>query len=197
MTPLARLVAVALGVAGLLAAAAAFVREAVLAAEPTASWPVADWWVNLADQPAWQTGVAAAGCAVLAAALALLAYRQVRPARRGAGAVELVGERGKARLDIRALERALLRRLQADLRWTTLRRVSLRESGDRWRARLEGDVVLRDLAGLQRRAAQIVAADLLRMGGLQLEAVDIVAGGALPPTHQSAQKEDLGMTRSS
>jgi len=44
VTPFARFVAVLLGVAGMVVAMAALVREAILAAEPDLVWRRAAWW---------------------------------------------------------------------------------------------------------------------------------------------------------
>ena len=197
MTLLARAVAVILGLLGLLVAAAALVREVVLAAEPTTVWSVARWWSGLPGCPSWQTGLAAGICVALAVLLILLAVRLVRP-RPSPGLVELAEEGGRAQMDVAALEPALRRRLQASISGVIVRRVTLRRSGDGWRARVEADLPLRDLLGIQRRAAEILAADLHRVGGLELD-------GGRHHRHRrracrgsaTGKKEDLGMTRSS
>ncbi len=176
MKLLARIVAAMAGLVGLVVGAAAFVREVVLAAEPSTVWSPPRWWSGLAGQPAWQTGLAAGVCAVLSAVLVLLAVSHVR-SRPSPGLVEHAGEGGRAQLDVAALEPALRRRLQADLSGVTVRRVMLHRSGDGWRARVEADVPLRDLLGIQRRTVAILTADLRRVGGLELNAVDIVAVG--------------------
>jgi hypothetical protein len=176
LTLLPRVAAVIVGLVGLVASASVFVREAVLAIDPSVVWPSVRWWSEIATEPAWQTGLAAGACAILTIVFVILAVRQVVP-RRSPGSVQLVEEGGLARLDVGALEPALRRRLQADLRGVKTRRVILSRSGDGWRARVEADLPLRDLAGIQRRAAEILAADLLRVGGLPLKAVDVVATG--------------------
>ncbi len=176
MKLLARVVATLAGLVGLAVAAAAFVREVVLAAHSHAVWSPARWWTGLPGHPGWQTALAAGICAVLSAVLVLLAVTLVRP-RPSPGLVEHAGQGGRSQLDIAGLEPALRRRLQADLSGVIARKVTLRRSGDTWRARVEADVPLRDLLGVQRRAAAVLTADLRRVGGLELTAVEIVVTG--------------------
>ena len=174
MTAAGRVVAVIVGLVGLLFAAAGMVREAVLAGERSAEWPVAGWWSQLTAKPTSETTVAAAVAAVVAVALIVLAVRQLRPRRPYAGVVELGDEANRARLDVAATERALRRRLENDLPGVKTRALELTQRGDGWWVRIEADVPARDMLGAQARAGGLLAADLARMGGLRLDGLDVV-----------------------
>lgn len=174
MTATGRAVAVIAGLVGLLFAAAALVREVVLANARSVAWPFADWWSRLTTDPTWETAVAAGAAAVVAAALILLAVRQLRPRRRGPEQVELGDAAGRARLDVPAIERALRRRLEKDLPGVKTRALELSKRGDGWRVRLEAELPARDLLGVQARAGGLLAADLARLGGLRLDGLDVV-----------------------
>jgi len=174
VTAAGRVVAVVAGLAGLLFAVAALVREAVLAAERSVAWPLAEWWTRLTAEPSWKTAVAAAAVALLTVALIILAVRQVRPWQRGPAAVELGDEAGRARLDVPAMERALRRRLETGLPGIKTGALELTSEGDGWRVRVEVELPARDMLGVQARAGGLLAADLARMGGLRLDGVDMV-----------------------
>ena len=174
MTATGRSVAVIVGLVGLLFAAAGMVREAVLAAEGTVAWPFADWWSRLTADPTWATAVAAAAAAAAAVVLILLAVRQVRPWRPASGQLEFGDESSRARLDVAATERALRRRLEKDLPGVKTRQLQLTKRGDGWWVRVEAELPARDVLGLQARAGGLLAADLARMGGLQLDGLDVV-----------------------
>jgi hypothetical protein len=169
-----RVVAVIAGLAGLLFAAADLVREAVLATERSVAWPFAEWWSRLTTDPTWATAVAAAAAAAVALALILLAVRQLRAQRRGPELVEFGDAASHAQLDVRALARALRRRLENDLPGVKTRELELTKRGDGWWVRLEADLPARDVLGVQARAGGLLAADLARMGGLRLDGLDVV-----------------------
>lgn len=199
MTAAARVLAVVLGLAGLLVAMAALVREVVLAADPSLVWAQPAWWTNLTAEPSWATTAAAVGTAVAAVVLLILAFRQLGGRRRRGGLVEFGGEQGQARLDLNALEAALARRIKSELPGVKAPRVTLRSEKTGWFVRLEAQLPARDLLGLQARALEVLRSDLARLGGLQLSGVDVVVtrvvGGA--GRAAAAKKEDLGITRSS
>jgi hypothetical protein len=198
MRRLARFVAAILCFAGLMGAAAALVREGVLATEQSAAWPLSSWWTNLPDQPSWQTGIPAAVAAALAAAFIFLAVRLITRPRHTPEVVELAGEQGTARLRVDGVERAVGQRLRAELEGVAVRKVELRPVATKWRARVEAGVPMHDLLGLQRRATAITAAALAGLGGLELEALDVVVVGVMvPAASRGGKKEDLGITRSS
>ena len=169
-----RVVAVIVGLVGLVFAAAALVREVVLANARSVAWPFVDWWSRLTADTTWAPTVAAAAAAVVAAALIVLAVRQLRPARRGGGQVELGDDAGRARLDVPAVERTLRRRLEKDLPGVKTRALVLSERGGGWWVRVEADLPARDVLGVQTRALELLAADLARMGGLRLGGLDVV-----------------------
>ncbi len=64
MTPLARIVAVVAGIASLLLAGAALVRQAALAADTGVTWRGSAWWADLTAGSSTATIVAAAIAAV-------------------------------------------------------------------------------------------------------------------------------------
>lgn len=176
MSAPARLAAALAGLTGVLFAVASLVREIVLAADGSVEWALAGWWGRLTGAEAgYATGVVAAAAAVVAAGLLILAVRQLGVLNRGPGLVEYADESGRARIDVPALERALGRRLEAELPGVKARAVGLDKGPAGWRVRVEAEVPARDLAGLHTRAFTVLAADLQRMGTLQLTRVDIVA----------------------
>jgi len=169
-----RVVAVIVGLVGLLFAAADLVREVVLATERSATWPLAAWSTRLTAGPTWAIAVAAAVAAVVTVALILLAVRQLRTPRRRPWLLELGDAAGSARLDLPAMERALRRRLEKDIPGVKLRALALSKRGDGWWVRLEAELPARDVLGVQARAAGLLAADLARLGGLRLDGLDVV-----------------------
>ena len=174
MTATGRAAAVIAGLVGLLFAAAALVREAVLANAGSVAWPVAEWWSRLTADATWAPMVAAALTAVVAAALISLAVRQLRPRRRGPEQVELGDAANRARIDVPAMERALRRRIEKDLPGVKTRGIELGKRGDGWWVRLEAELPARDVLGVQARAGGLLAADLARLGGLRLDGLDVV-----------------------
>jgi hypothetical protein len=174
VTAAGRAVAVIAGLVVLVFAAAALVREIVLASAHSASWPFADWWSQVTTDPTWVTATAAAAAGVVAVAAIVLAVRQLRPRRPGAERVEFGDEAGRAQLDIPALELALRRRLEKDLPGVKTRELRLGKRGDGWRVRLEAELPARDVVGVQVRAGGLLGGDLARMGGLRLDGIDVV-----------------------
>jgi len=174
VTATGRVVAVIAGLVGLLFAAAALVREAVLAADRGVAWPFAEWWSQLTTDPTWATAVAAAAAAVVAVALLLLAVRQLRAQRRGPMLVEFGDAASRVQLDVLAVERALRRRLENDLPGVKTCELALTKRGDGWWVRLEAELPARDVLGVQARAGGLLAADLAGMGGMRLDGLDVV-----------------------
>jgi hypothetical protein len=181
VTPASRLVAVFVGLAGLLFAAAGLVREVVLAAHGTTDWPVSAWWVRVTGEPSTATRVAAVVAGLFALALLILAVRQLGSRRRGPALVEFAGEGGWARLDVGALERAVRRHLEIEIPGLKARGLAFSKRAGGWQARLDAELPALDLDALQVRALDLVAADLDRMAGMRLEVLDIVASRLAPP----------------
>lgn len=177
MTAMSRVIAVALGMAGLLVAMAALVREVVLAADPSVVWRRAGWWTRLTTEPTWATAVTAAATAAVAILLFILAFRQFGGSRRRAMHVEFGTAEGRARLDLRALETALARQAKAELPEVGAPRVTLRMENGGLFARLETRLPARDLLGVQAQAMRVFEAGLARLGGIRLDGVDIVVTG--------------------
>jgi hypothetical protein len=181
MTPAGRFIAVGVGLLGLLFAAAALVREVVVAAHGATDWPLPAWWVRVTDGPSTATTVVAVLAWLLALALLLLAARQLGGRRRGPALVEFAGERGWARLDVGAVEHALRHRLEVEIPGLKARRLALSARAGIWQARLEAELPALDLDALQARALELLAADLDRMAGMRLEVLDIVASRLTAP----------------
>jgi len=174
VTATGRVVAVLVGLVGLLFAAADLVREVVLATRRSAAWPFADWWSRLTAEPTWTTAAAAGAAAVVALALIVLAVRQLRAQRQGHERLEFGAGESRAQLDIPAVELALRRRLEKDVPGVKTRELELTKRGDGWWVRVAADLPARDVLGLQARAGGLLAADLERMGGLRLDGLDVV-----------------------
>lgn len=168
-----RLVAVLLGVIGLVFAMSALVREAVLAAEPTVAWPAPSWWTDLVAEPSLATTIAAAATGVAAVLLIVLALRQLSAAPARRQVVEFGGADGQARLNVQALQNALTRSVRKNMGIPACR-VTLGKDAGGWFARLDAELPPRDVLGVQERAHALLAADLDRLGGLRLAAVDVV-----------------------
>lgn len=174
MTPAGRGIAVVAGVGMALLAAAALVREVVLAAGTAVSWPAAAWWARLADEPTWVTAVAAAAAATATAAFILFALRQLEPRHDGPQAVEFAAEGGWTRLDVGGLEAALRRRVEARVAGLRTSQLVLTRRAEGWDARLEARFAGRDLLRAQREAHALLAADLAILGGMSLRRLDLV-----------------------
>ena len=186
MTPTGRLIAVVVGLVGLLFAAAGLVREVVLAAHGATDWPLSAWWVRVTGEPSATTTIAAVLAGLLALALLLLAVRQLGGRRRGPVLVEFAGEHGWARLDVGALESALRRRLELEFPGIKARGLALTKRAGGWRVRLEAELPAFDLGALQVRALDLLAADLDHMAGMRLQVLDIVALRLTAPPAGSA-----------
>lgn len=179
MTAAARVTAVLVGLLLMVLAAAALVREVVLAADRAVTWPLAGRWEQLVGEPSWATtGVAALVCAALAAGLLALAVRQGGAVRERPVLVRIETEHGATSLDVPAVERALRHRLEAAVPDIRVRQFEL---GAGCRVRVEVDVRAVDLVGVQARAFAALAPDLERLVGLRLEAVDVVAARLVMP----------------
>jgi hypothetical protein len=171
VTAASRVGAVLVGLVLMVLAAAALVREVVLAADGSVAWPLAGWWERLVDGPSWTTGVAALVCVGAAAGLLALAVRQGGVVRERPVLVRIETEHGATSLDVPAVERALRHRLEVALPDIRVRHFEL---GKGCRVRVEIDARAADLAGMQSRAFAAIAPDLDRLVGLRLEAVDLV-----------------------
>jgi len=174
VTATGRVVAVIVGLVGLLFAAADLVREAVLAGARSVAWPFAGWWSQLTADATWATAVAAAVAAVVTVLLIILAVRQLRSQRLGPERLDFGGTESRAQLDVPAVELALRRRLEKDLPGVKTRALELTTRGDGWWVRLEAELPARDVLGMQARAGGLLAADLAGMGGLRLDRLDVV-----------------------
>lgn len=175
MTPPARLLALLAGLGCMVLAGAELVRQAVLAAEPGVVWPASEWWAGLTDDPSWTTtGVAAAVVAAVAALLIVVAVRQLGDRRRGPALVEFGSGEERTRLSVPGLEQTLARRVEAVLSGARVARLSLDKDGPGWRVRVEASLPTGDLEDARKRAFSALAADLRRIGGLELVRLDIV-----------------------
>lgn len=183
MTAAARWVAVLVGIAGIVLAMAAAVREIVLANDPSVTWPPATWWERLTHDPSWATtGVAAAVAAIATVLLLVLAFRQLGSSRRRhPGVIGFSGDGWGARVDVAALEATLRRHLEAALPGLATSALELTKPVTGWQVRLETDLVARDVSGVRRRATGFVAADLEQLGEIQLVALDLVVRRLLQP----------------
>jgi hypothetical protein len=170
----ARSMAVVVGVAGLVLALAAAVREIVLASDVTVHWHVTPALQRLTSNPSGATWAVAAGLAVAGVALLVLDAWQLGGADEGPQMVQFKDEKGWARLDVRAVQRGLRKRLQASVPGITVRDVRLRKEGDTWRVVVTADAPARDLQQLRSRLQAMVGQDLLSMGGMRLRRLDLV-----------------------
>jgi hypothetical protein len=185
VTAVARLVAVVVGVAGLVVGMAALVRAAVLAAEPGLEWSGPAWWTSVTGGPGLATSITAAVVAVVAIVLIILAVRQLRLGS-GRPVIEFGGADGRARLDVHALEKALQRSVREHVEGAGACRVALTKEPDGWFVRVEAQLPGRDLLGVQERVTRLLRDDLDRLGGVRLEGVDLVVSAVLGTTAKSA-----------
>ena len=177
MTPGTRVAAMLVGLVGILFALAGAVREVVLASDETLSWRTSAALRRLIEEPYWATWVAAAAAAALAVGLIVVALRQLRATDGGPLLIQFQDETGWARLDVRAMERGMSRRLQAALPGVRVRELQLRKTGDVWQVTVSAAVPARDLQGLRQRAHQLLSDDLQRTGGMRLQRLDLVVDG--------------------
>ena len=174
MTPGARLIAIVVGIAGLVVGVAAVVRAALLAAEPGIPWTRPAWWMSVTTGSGLATGIAAGVTAVVAVVLLVLAVRQLRSGSSKRPLIEFGGADGQARLDVRALEKALQRSVRDNVDGVRACRVTLGHEAGGWFVRVEAALPARDLSGVQQRISRLLADDLDRLGGVRLEGVDLV-----------------------
>jgi hypothetical protein len=170
----ARSMAVVVGVAGVVLALAAAVREIVLASDVSVHWHITPALQRLTTSPSGATWAVAAGLALAGVALLVLDAWQLGGTDEGPQVVQFKDEQGWARLDVRAVQRGLRRRLQASVPGLTVREVRLRKEGDTWRVVVTADAPARDLQQLRSRLQAMVGQDLLRMGGMRLRRLDLV-----------------------
>ncbi len=175
MTALARVAAVIAGIACLVLAGAALVRQASLAADGTLRWPESSWWTALTDDPSWATtGVAAAVFAAATVFLIVLAVRQLGDGRQGSETISFSDGDTQARVSVAGLERGMASRFQSVVPGSRVSSVSLRHEPAGWRARFEAAVPPDDVAGARERAFATLRDDLRRLGGVDLARLDLV-----------------------
>ncbi len=173
MTPFARIVAVVAGIASLLLAGAALVRQAALATDNGVTWRGSIWWADLTSRSSTGTIVAAAIAAALAIILIAFAYRQVSPA--GAPEViEFAVEDGTARLSVPALRKALGRRFQAMLPGSRVNDIAVSKGDEGWSVRVEADLPVCNLQDLQTAVLEAFRDDMRRVAAVELVRLDIV-----------------------
>jgi hypothetical protein len=173
VTPLARFVAVAAGIASLLLAGAALVREAALAVDPGVSWRGSAWWADLTGRSSTATIVAAVVTAALTVALIVLAYRQVSPAS-APQVIEFAVEDGTARLSVPALRKALGRRFQSMLPGSRVSEIAVSKGDDGWSVRVEADVPVCDLRDVHDAVLEAFRDDMRRVATVELVRFDLV-----------------------
>jgi hypothetical protein len=173
VTPLARLVAVAAGVAALLLAGAALVRQAALAADSGVTWRGSAWWGELTARSSTATIAIAAVAVAITAVLIFLAYRQVSPA--GAPQViEFAVEDGTARLSVPALRKALRRRFEGMLPGSQVNGITVGKGDDGWSVRVEADVPVCDLQDVHGAMLEAFRDDMRRVAAIELIRLDLV-----------------------
>jgi hypothetical protein len=173
VTPLARAVAVVVGIAALLLCGAALVRQAALAANADVSWRGATWWAHLTTGSSTGTIIAAAVVGVVAAALIVFAYRQVSP-RLAPQAIEFAVEDGTARLSVPALRKALRRRFESMLPGSKVGEVGVSLNGSEWNVRVEADVPVCDLRDVQSAILEAFRDDMRKVAGIEIARLDLV-----------------------
>ncbi len=174
MTPSARIAAVLVGLAGIIVALAATVREIVLAADDSVRAQPAAVLRRLTSDPGWGTAVTAAVAAALAVALIILAVRQFRAADGGPLLIQFEDQHGSARLDVRAMERGMKRHLEVALPGVGVHDVRLRKTGDEWRVTVGADAPALDLRAARERMHSLLSDDLQRTAGMRLQRLDLL-----------------------
>ncbi len=179
MTRLARVFALVGGLACLVLTAAWALREVAAELRPDLDWSAPAWWHDVMDRVAWPTTLSAAVMGLVAAVFLALAVRELRGRRRGY-AVEF-GEKGASvQLDVRALQRAMGRRVAEGVPGVVPDAVQLTMDAGGWVVRLEASFAAHDLLGAQAAARELLADDLRRLGGIELVALDVVVTGLAP-----------------
>lgn len=185
MTPLARIVAVIAGLALLLLAGAAAVRQAALAGDGGISWPVAAWWKDLTAQASTATVVAAAGVCAVAALLLFLAWRQWSP-RVPRQIIEYKVPDGTARLSVPALRKALRKRFESMLPGSRCGEMSVSRDADGWGIRLEAAVPTTDLGDVHDAVLRAFRDDMSKVAGIHISRLDLVVTSMRPAPKQPA-----------
>jgi hypothetical protein len=173
VTPLARFVAVVAGIASLLLAGAALVRQAALAADAGVTWRGSAWWADLTARSSTATIVAAALTAALTVILILFAYRQVSPASTPEIIVFAV-EDGTARLSVPALRKALRRRFEGMLPGSRVNEMTVGKGDEGWSVRVEADVPVCDLRDVHAAVLEAFRDDMRRVAAIELVRLDLV-----------------------
>jgi hypothetical protein len=179
VTPLARIVAVVAGIASLLLAGAALVRQAALAADSGVTWRGSTWWADLTSRSSTATIVAAALAAALTVVLIVFAYRQVSPAGTPE-IIEFAVEDGTARLSVPALRKALGRRFQAMLPGSRVSEIAVARGDDGWSVRVEADLPVCDLRDVHAAVFEAFREDMRRVATIELTRLDLVVTSMRP-----------------
>ena len=185
MTPLARLIAVAAGIASLLLAGAALVRQAAFAADAGLSWRGSTWWADLTGRSSAATIVAAAVTAAITVVLIVLAYRQVSPASTPE-IIEFAVEDGTARLSVPALRKALRRRFEGMLPGSRVTEMAVSKGDDGWSVRVEADVPVCDLRDVHAAVLDAFRDDMRRVATIELVRLDLVVTSMRPAPRKAS-----------
>lgn len=173
MTSLARIVGVMAGIASLLLAGAALVRQAALAADSGMSWRGSAWWAELTERSSTATVIVTAAALAAAVLLAVLAYRQVSPARTPE-IIEFAVSDGTARLSVPALRKALRRRFEALLPGSKVTEMAIARTDEGWSVRLEAALPVCDLPDVHRAAYEAFRDDMRRVATIELARLDLI-----------------------
>ena len=185
MTPLARIVAVVAGIASLLLAGAALVRQAALATDSRVTWRGSVWWADLTSRSSTATIVAAAIAVALAVLLIVFAYRQVSPAST-AEVIEFAVEDGTARLSVPALRKALGRRFQSMLPGSRVGEIAVSRGDEGWSVRVEADVPVCDLQDVHAAVLEAFRDDMRRVATIELVRLDLVVTSMRPAARKTS-----------
>ncbi len=185
MTPLARFVAVVAGIASLLLAGAALVRQAALATDSGLTWRGSAWWADLTSRSSTATIIAAALAAALTVVLIVFAYRQVSPASTPE-IIEFAVEDGTARLSVPALRKALGRRFQAMLPGSRVNEIAVGRGDDGWSVRVEADLPVCDLQDVHAAVLEAFRDDMRRVATIELARFDLVVSSMRPAARKGS-----------
>ncbi len=185
MTPFARIVAVVVGIASLLLAGAALVREAALATDSGVTWRGSLWWADLTARSSTATIAAAAIAGVLTAVLIVFAYRQVSPAS-APQVIEFAVEDGTARLSVPALRKALRRRFEAMLPGSQVSEIAVSRGEEGWSVRVEADVPVCDLQDVHAAVLEAFRDDMRRVATVDLVRLDLVVTSMRPTARKAS-----------
>ena len=173
MTPLARTIAVIVGIVTLLLAGGALVRQAAMAADAGVSWPIAVWWADLTARSSTATIVAAVVMSVVTVLLVVFAYRQVSPGE-APQVIEFSVPDGTARLSVPALRKALRRRFEAMLPGARVTEMAVRMDDAGWSVRVEADVPVCDLRDVHGAVLEAFRDDMRRVAAVDLVRLDLI-----------------------